>query len=443
MQRAFWDSPARFNVVPAGRRAGKSELCRRRGVAKAIGPQVYPDAHYVFGAPTHQQAKRIFWSDIKRMVPHWALAGGDPRTAISETDLTIRFASGAEIIVFGMDRPERIEGPPIDWICVDEIANVKKETWDEHIRPALSERNGHADLIGVPEGRNHYYQLSLQAQEEQAKHPQLWGHFSWPSSDILPAEEIAIARAELDELTFRQEYEARFLNFQGVAYYAFSRHVHAAEPLRYDPGLPLILAFDFNVSPGVCAILQEQTYRGDNRAVDRSEPVTCVLDEIWIPRDSNTRRVCGQIIERYRGHQQSVYCYGDATGGAKGTAAVEGSDWDLIKDCLRPVFGQPFMKASRGDLIFRVPRANPRERVRVNAVNSRLQSADGTVRLLVDPVKCPHTIMDLEGVTCKDDGSGEIDKKGAPMLTHLTDAIGYYVYHEHPLRHRETIFEQM
>ena len=108
IQRALWDSPARFNVVPAGRRAGKSELCRRRGVAKAIGPQAYPDAHYVFGAPTHQQAKRIFWRDIKRMVPRWALVGADPRTAISETDLTIRFASGAEIIVFGMDRPERI-----------------------------------------------------------------------------------------------------------------------------------------------------------------------------------------------------------------------------------------------------------------------------------------------------------------------------------------------
>jgi len=46
----------------------------------------------------------------------------------------------------------------------------------------------------------------------------------------------------------------------------------------------------------------------------------------------------------------------------------------------------------------RVPAANPPERSRVNAVNSRIKSAAGEVRLMVNPVRAPHVVTDLEGV---------------------------------------------
>jgi hypothetical protein len=117
--------------------------------------------------------------------------------------------------------------------------------------------------------------------------------------------------------------------------------------------------------------------------------------------------------------------YGDATGGAQGSARVQGSDWQLVRNELTPVFGR--------NLSFRVPSTNPRERVRVNAVNSRLKSADGTVRLMVDPTKCPNVVKDFEGVRLLEGGSGEIDKKADPLLSHWTDGIGYYCEREFPL----------
>ena len=52
--------------------------------------------------------------------------------------------------------------------------------------------------------------------------------------------------------------------------------------------------------------------------------------------------------------------------------------------------------------------------------------------MLIDP-KCQHTIVDFDGVTCTDDGSGDIDKGADPQLTHLSDAIGYYVAEAHPV----------
>ena len=426
-QRRLWTSPARFRVVPAGRRSGKSELAKRFGVSRAVGPQLWPDARYIYTAPTYQQARRIFWNDVKRMIPKWALAGQNPRTAIRESDLSIRLHNGAEILVSGLDVPERIEGVAVDWICIDEIGNCHAEVWGEHIRPMLSERNGQAWLIGVPEGRNHYWLMSQKAQEDASG---LWSFHTWTSATVLPPEEIEIARAELDLRTFRQEYEASFLDATGRVYYGFRRELHAAERLAYDPTLPLVLCFDFNVAPGVCVICQEQQYKGSNPAVDVTKSVTCVIDEIYIPTDSNSQRVSAEIIERYGNHLGDVVCYGDATGGAKGTAKVDGSDWDIVEKMLRPVFGQPRTRPGRGDFECRVPNSNPRERVRINAANSRLQSADGKVHLLIDP-RCVHTIQDFEGVTYRE-GTSEIDKKSSPMLTHLTDALGYYVNYEFP-----------
>jgi hypothetical protein len=47
---------------------------------------------------------------------------------------------------------------------------------------------------------------------------------------------------------------------------------------------------------------------------------------------------------------------------------------------------------------------------------------------------CTNTIKDFEGVRVIEGGTGDIDKKRDLMLTHLTDAIGYYVSREHPVR---------
>ena len=53
---------------------------------------------------------------------------------------------------------------------------------------------------------------------------------------------------------------------------------------------------------------------------------------------------------------------------------------------------------------------------------------------MVDPSKAPKTVKDFEGVTLIEGGSGEIDKKTNPELTHLTDAYGYRTWYEHPVK---------
>lgn len=406
-QLRYWHSPYRFNVVPAGRRSGKTERAKRKVVKCALRGTQYTPARYFLAAPTRDQAKRIFWDDLKAMIPT------DLQLKVSETDLMIRLPL-SEIWVIGMDKPQRMEGTPWDGGVLDEYANMKPQAWGENVRPALSDRKGWCDLIGVPEGRNHYYDQYQSARAEMLTLGEdgEWGAFHWLSADILPQEEIDAARRDLDLLTFQQEYEASFVNFGGRAYYPFNESEHCL-PVEYDPGRDLNFCFDFNVAPGVAVVCQEFDYG------------TGVCGEVYIPQNSNTPAVCQRLVVDWGEHPGRVNCYGDATGGAKGSAKVEGSDWDLIEQELRPVFG--------GRLSFYVPSANPAERARVNAVNSRIKASDGTVRFRVDQKKAPYLVKDLAGVRTLKGGSGEIDKNHDKKLTHPSDALGYYINEEFPI----------
>ena len=430
-QEAYYRSKARFNVVPAGRRSGKTEKAKRKLIRELFTPSPkWDETAYFAAAPTYAQAKAIYWSDIKRMIPQ------SLRVKTSESDLMIRTVMGSEIWVIGMDKPERIEGRPWDGGILDEYGNMKPGAWGENVRPALSDRLGWCDLIGVPEGRNHYYEI---AQYAKLSGDPDWAFFTWHSSDILPASEIEAARRQLDPLVFQQEYEASFINFTGRAYYPFDSSLHcplAGRRLTYDPRRAIAFCFDFNVDPGVCAVVQEQALPGMFHKTPQGVPMldkpiwgSGVIGEVWIPENSNTVAVCRRLIQDYGRHEGPVICYGDATGGARGSAKVAGSDWDLIKSTLRAHFGDR--------VSFKVPNSNPTERARVNAVNSRLRNTAGEVRMMVDPVSAPHVVADLEGVTVLEGGSGEIDKKKNKKLTHISDALGYYIAREFPIHNTQ------
>ncbi|MCP4122222.1 MAG: hypothetical protein GY751_10755 [Bacteroidetes bacterium] len=383
----------------------------------------YPDPRFFIGAPTRDQVKRIYWSDIKTLIPKAFLAKPP-----NESNLVVCGINGAELHLMGLDKPERIEGSPWDHACIDEIANVKPTAWPENIRPALSDRKGGCDFIGVPEGRNHYFDLYEDARLDMEDPEGEWAAFTWTASDVLPrygrAEEVESAKKYLDALVYQQEYEASFVNFSGMAYYNFDEKIHVGNYRQfYNPQKPIEICFDFNVSPGIAVICQEMG--ADVFDIPPGQTITACIGEVHIPRQSNTKVVCNKIIKDWRNHMGLILCYGDSTGGAKGSAKIKGSDWDIIKSTLYPEFGT--------QLFFNVPKANPRERQRVNAVNSRFVSYDGVVRMVLDGKYCPMLKKDFEGTRTIEGSAGEIDKKSDPMLTHMSDSVGYYIHKEYPV----------
>lgn len=411
-QRAYYQDLHRFQILPAGRRSGKTAISKRKFVRRALNERRFHDAWFIAAAPTHNQAKRIYWNDFKRLIPPEFIRDK------SEGELVITLTNGAMIQVMGMDVPERAEGNPIRGILLDEYGNMKPHVWTAHIRPSLADRNGFAWFIGAPEGRNHYYDVWTEARADTTGQ---WGTHTWTTEEILPLYlgqeqadlEILSAKHDMDPLTYDQEYRASFVVFSGLAYYTFRSDQHAVTRCEWNPLADLILCFDFNVAPGVAVVAQE------------SKRGTKVIGEVHIPNNSNTPMVCRKIIADYKTHEGDVYCYGDATGGNRGTAKLDGSDWDLIKRELGPVF-------NNGRLKFRVDKQNGPERSRVNAVNSRLQAVDGNRSLWVDP-RCKWTVRDFEGVRVKAGTAGEIDKDHDKKITHLTDALGYYIVKRFPI----------
>lgn len=403
------DCRARFVVVPAGRRSYKTELAKRKLITVARDPKasVWDNPRYFAGAPTRDQAKRIFWDDLKKMMPPREIDGKP-----SETELTIKTVFGSSISVVGLDKPERIEGSPWDGGILDEYGNMRSDTWGEHVRPALADRNGWCWLIGVPEGRNHYYQIAEYA--KNSGDPD-WMFFTWYSSDVLPPEEIEAARKQLDEKTFRQEFEASFESYEGLTYYSFDSKLNCDDTVCFDRNRPLVLRHDFNRTPMTCTIAQEHE--------TRQGWVIHVIDEITI-NSSNTAEVAQEILNRYDkliDKNLGADVYGDAYGD-KGTTGK--TDYQILDEMLR---------AHQWHVRFHIPESNPLVVDRVNAVNAMLKTGAGIVRTKINPSKCPQLVKDFEQVVNKE-GTRIIDKDSDPMRTHWSDGHGYHVALRFPIR---------
>jgi len=434
-QVALIRSPARYRIAAAGRRSGKTEVAKRIVIREGVRTWHIPDPRILVCAPYLKQALAIYWEDLKALTPRWALDASRRDGGISESTHTLHFRHGPRITVFGLDHAAGVEGIPADFVLLDEFARMKPRAWPSSIRPMLSTagRPGRALFIGRPEGRNHFFDL-VEDYGKDPEHPN-WAYFHWKSSDVLSALEIADARASMDARSYEQEYDAEFVTLTGKAYHDFDEAIHCA-PLAYDPTLPLEVAFDFNVEPGVAVYLQEQVHRGTR---DRVAPrITAIIGEVHIPRDSRTESVCKQIIAdwgpggRLGHHQGLVRAYGDPAGGSRHTSS-RSTDWTIIRAHLEPAFREYYS---------RVPRSDPGHKDRINAVNWRLRKADGSIHLLIDPKRAPRTVKDLANVVLKEGTSFEIDKtKNGPNegLTHLSDALAYYLHEVHPPTYGATI----
>ena len=424
-QKALYTTEARIAVCGAGRRSGKTERAMRKGVVEALRNSRYIDFRVAFMAPTRDHAKRIYWETVKALIPEWAVR------KVSESELTVYLWNGSLVQVIGMDKPARSEGTPLDFAFYDEAGDHRPETWPMHVQPALDTpgRPGRAWIYGVTRPGGGFRELA-----DRAKDPTVedMAFFGWPSADIVPASQIELAKARMDPRIFEQEYGGQFVFFEGRIYYQFERQAHV-EALEYQPDLPLALAFDFNVNPGTALVIQEQsvgtlpseqrTREGGFRVADR---FTAVLDEVYLS-DSNTPAVLREILSPdrpWRGHEGIVRAYGDYTGGARGTAKIAGSDWDIIENVLT--------RAYPGRFILHNDKRVGSERPRINATNARLRDADDLIHLLVSP-RCKELIQDLDEVTAKKGSTtGDIDKSD-PKRTHVSDELGYYVDYEFPV----------
>lgn len=387
-QADVFESDARFRVLIAGRRFGKTHLS---AVELACAAIERPRSVCWYVAPTYRMAKEIAWDAIKRIVPRSHIARKP-----NETELSVDLLNGSRIALKGADNPDSLRGLGLNFVVADEFAMLDPTLWQTVLRPALADRQGRALFVGTPMGYNWAYDAYLKGVKNEPD----WRSWSFTTlqGGNVPPDEIAAARASMDARIFRQEFEASFETLHGRVYDVFSR---LQSPLGnvdsgiVDTGGELLIGQDFNVNPMATVIAV--------KAADECH----VLDALEIPT-SNTEEVAAEIRARYP-NRRLVVCP-DPSGRARKTSAVAGvTDFTILQ---------------RHGFTLDAPMSAPPVVDRVNAVQAMLRDATGRRRLKVHP-RATALIRALDGLTYKE-GTSIPDKSLG--LDHIPDALGYLIW---------------
>ena len=172
-QNQIHDDTARFKVVVAGRRFGKSVFARHQCLLNAL----YEPGLYWIVNPTYRQGKQIHWHELKKEIPHELV---DYK---NEQELSIHLVNGSRIEIKGADNENALRGVGLKGVVIDEAADQKSKVWEEIIRPTLLDSQGWAVFIGTPKGFNWFYELYLKGEKGSKVYDPEWVSYHFTSYD--------------------------------------------------------------------------------------------------------------------------------------------------------------------------------------------------------------------------------------------------------------------
>ena len=339
-----------------------------------------------FITPTYRQGKMIVFPVLRQMF------AGFVGAKLNESEMSVIFDNGAELSVKGADNEHNLRGVELTKVVMDEMAYIKPHVWQEIVLPMLATTQGEALFIGTPNGYDAMYDMFIRGQGDQD-----W--VSWQFKTIeggfVPRQEIENARRTMDEVIFRQEFEASFETTGNRAAYNFDRGVHCKSASELSK--TLWWGVDFNVDY-MTAVL----------ACQYTDSTIHYFDEIRL-KNSNTEELAIQMKKI----APDIECYPDPAGKARSTTSRR-SDHQILRD--------------HGFLI-RAKKAHPSHIDRLNALNRKLRDAEGRIGMTIDP-SCVNLIKDLE--QCQRDKRGGLDKSQIE-LTHALDACSYAISYKFPI----------
>ena len=212
-------SNARFKVLSAGRRWGKTRL----GVWLCLATAMRGGRAW-WVAPTYAMALEG-WKDLRVIGARYGMI-------VKESEKTLITQTGGMVSVRSADNPDRLRGAGLDFIVLDECAFMKEQTWKEVLRPTLTERQGGALFISTPKGYNWFQRLY-----EDAQNLDDWETWQLPTTTnpYVPVSELAIAKKEIGSFLYSQEYEAQFVEATGgIIKPQWFKHYKKTQQIEYD-----------------------------------------------------------------------------------------------------------------------------------------------------------------------------------------------------------------
>ena len=398
-QARFHESAARFKGFSGPIGSGKSQALCQEAIKLAY---LNTGRLGLLGAPTYPMLRDATQTTLFEILDRSRIPYEHSK---AENTVTLK-DTGSRILFRAVEEFDRLRGTTLAWFGLDELTYTQEEAWvvlEGRLRdPKATRLCGFATW--TPKGFDWVYQRFVQERVE--------GYeviVAEPFENRYLLERIPDFYERLkrsyDAKFYEQEVMGKYISLNaGLVYHAFNREEHTAE-VKVEQMQPLLWALDFNVDP-MCSVVAQiagQTVR--------------VAAEIVLSR-ATTEQACQEFEARFPWHWAGICVYGDASGDHLQTAGT--SDYRVIQEFFR--------RAGYQNVSYKVPRANPPVRERVELVNAKLRSASGETCLVIDR-KCTELVKDLEQVTYKPD-STVIDKERDARRTHLSDALGYLIWQE-------------
>ena len=198
-QKSVVQDKTRFKVICAGRRVGKTRYSLSQTLIKALECKDVT-ASVMFIAPTNQMARTLAWDALIFMAQP-VIA----RSNVNNGEIILK--NGIKICIRGSDNPDSLRGIKLYHVTLDEYQDIKAQTWEYIIRPALSDMQGTAVFIGTPKPEADEFRKLYDLGLSESKDWKSW-HFTTYDNELIEPSEIESAKSTLSTAAFEGEYMA-------------------------------------------------------------------------------------------------------------------------------------------------------------------------------------------------------------------------------------------
>lgn len=310
-QKHILECAKRFNHLRCGRRFGKTTLIEELSSISLDGKRVG------VWFPTYKDLSEV-WKDLKKTY--------SPIISKQNEQLKqIELITGGLIDFWSMEEPDSGQGRKYHRAIIDEAAKAPKlyQAWENTIRPTLTDYIGDAFILSRPKGKNNGFFML------EDKHRQFdnWSffHFTTYDNPHIDPKEVDEAKLQLDDINFRQEYLAEYVDANDRPFlYSWDHKKHVIPEYIPNPHLPIICSADFNKDPMTCLIGQQTDLW-----------TVYAFDELDLPNGS-TPELCERIASDYSQWMYNMIITGDATGRNR-SALTRGNlnHYRIFKDMLQ------------------------------------------------------------------------------------------------------------
>lgn len=207
LQQEIIDHPAKYKVVCAGRRVGKTIMAARMASDHCIAGK------RVLLSSTSQDQSDVFWEYITE----WFFPLLQNKTAYkNEVKRILRYGKGRIQVKTGSN-PDVLRSGYADLLVLDECAYLDPDAWRKVGIPMLADKDGSAVFISTPKRRNWFFELFVNARADTTGDWEAW-NFSTLENPFLTKESIARLVANMTEDDYKQEILAQFLEGQGAVF---------------------------------------------------------------------------------------------------------------------------------------------------------------------------------------------------------------------------------